>query len=55
MFGVAKEGLLLKKEAKTFRAFDARWGTATLQGEKVFWFFFSKKNYLLNRQPDDQR
>ncbi len=50
-----RKRIFLKEDAKTFFAFGARGGTATPQGEKVFWFFFSKKNYLLNRQPDDQR
>jgi hypothetical protein len=50
-----RKRIFLKEDAKTSFAFGARWGTATSQGEKVSWFFFSKKNYLLNRQPDDQR
>jgi wyosine [tRNA(Phe)-imidazoG37] synthetase (radical SAM superfamily) len=36
----------LKKEAKTFASLARALGQAARKGEKVFWFFFSKKNRL---------
>jgi hypothetical protein len=39
----------LKKEAKTFAYWGARWIQRARQRTKVFWFFFSKKNCLPSR------
>jgi hypothetical protein len=43
--GARKEAFLFeKKNQKTFTTWRACWGKSRASLEKVFWFFFSKKN-----------
>jgi hypothetical protein len=44
---VGRQRFFLKKEAKTFVIWRARWGNAHVLVAKVFWFFFSKKNRFI--------
>jgi hypothetical protein len=44
--GKEEKAFFLKKEAKTFALWRARWVNAHTLKAKVFWFFFSKKNRL---------
>jgi hypothetical protein len=42
-----RKHFFLKKEAKTFAPWCARWRNARAKTAKVFWFFFPKKNCFL--------
>jgi hypothetical protein len=44
--GGVRKGFFLKKEAKTFARLGVLCRTAEPPGDKVFWFFFFKKELL---------
>jgi hypothetical protein len=44
---VSKRFFFEKKKQKTFLSYTSGCFTCAAQGTKVFWFFFSKKNFFL--------